>query len=82
MTSGVQLAWVAPTAPTRTPGDAVDHYNVYRDGTAADGPHRHRRRGGLHLDSTSAPAAMPHTYYVTAVDRHLAESPMLGPVTR
>lgn len=75
------LTWTAGAADP-DPGDAVDHYVIYRDGTTY--AYRYDRTADAsattwtdtHVDGTT------HTYYVTAVDTHLAESAALGPVTR
>lgn len=81
VSAGIQLTWSAPSGPDPDLGDAVDHFNIYRDGTAATD----------RIDTTDvlsptwtdvSSGGIPHSYYVTAVDRHLAESPVLGPVTR
>jgi Tfp pilus assembly protein PilV len=79
--SNVVLAWSAPTTPDPDVGDAIDHYNVYRDGTAlAD---RIDRTDVAELSWTDTAAnGVQHDYWVTAVDRNLAESPVLGPVRR
>ncbi len=78
---GVRLTWSAPAGSDPDPGDAVDHFNVYRDGTgAAD------RVDNVDVATTAwidvSAGGVPHSYYVTAVDKHLAESTVLGPVTR
>lgn len=76
------LTWSAPAVADVDPGDSIDHYIVYRDGQQyAD---RYERTADAtpttwtdtHVDGQA------HTYSVTAVDTHLAESTMLGPVTR
>ena len=82
-TSGVQLTWSAPTTPDPDflTGDKVDHFNIYRDGTSVED-----RIDLTDVSSTTwtdvSSGGIPHSYYVTAVDQHLAESPVLGPVTR
>lgn len=62
-------------------GDKVDHYNIYRDGTTyAD---RYDRSPSNRLNYTDTHTnGQQHQYWVTAVDTHLAESPMVGPVTK
>lgn len=77
--AGVQLTWSAPPGPV-----GVDHYNVYRDGTAL----------ANRLDSVWVPAGQPlaytdtrtggqlHGYWVTAVNGNLGESAPVGPVQR
>ncbi len=81
VSTGVQLTWSAPSGPDPDLGDAVDHFNIYRDGTAATD-----RIDLTDVTSTTwtdaSSGGIPHSYYVTAVDKHLAESTVLGPVTR
>jgi len=78
---GVVLRWSAPATPDPDPGDAIDHYNVYRDGTSRT--NRIDRTEAAEPSWTDTTAnGVQHTYWVTAVDRHLAESPVLGPVSR
>ena len=79
--ANVVLSWSAPSTPDPDPGDAIDHYNVYRGGTGfAD---RIDRTDVAELSWTDTTAGgVPHEYWITAVDRNLAESLVLGPVTR
>jgi Tfp pilus assembly protein PilV len=73
----VTLTWSAPAAPAA--GEATDtlrYYRIYRDGTGY----------ASRIDTTGSGAATSwidfnagdtlHTYYVTAVDSHMAESPV------
>jgi Tfp pilus assembly protein PilV len=73
----VTLTWSAPAAPAA--GEATDtlrYYRIYRDGTAY----------ANRVDTTGSGTATSwidfnagdtlHTYYVTAVDSHMAESPV------
>lgn len=74
------LTWTASTGDP-DPGDGIDHYRIYRDGTAvAD---RFDRTGtAQELTFTdSRTNGLQHTYWVVAVDTHLGESTKLGPVT-
>jgi prepilin-type N-terminal cleavage/methylation domain-containing protein len=76
------LTWSAPSVPDPDPGDSIAFYRIYRDGqTYAD---RYDRTGsGSDLTYTDTnTGGQAHTYYVTAVDTHLAESTIVGPVTR
>ncbi|HTI32361.1 MAG TPA: type II secretion system protein [Miltoncostaea sp.] len=73
----LRLTWTAsPGDPD--PGDAVAFYRVYRDGTALGS-----RVGKVAADGAMAwtdvsPGAGTHTYWVSAVDGHLAESALVG----
>jgi len=79
-TGGVVLSWTAG-GPDPDMGDAIDHYNVYRDGTGLTD--RIDRTDATELTWTDTTAGgVPHDYWITAVDRNLAESPLLGPVRR
>lgn len=76
------LLWSAPSVPDPDPGDSIQFYRIYRDGsTYAD---RYDRTGsGSEVSYTdTATGGVSHTYWVTAVDEQLAESVVLGPVTR
>jgi Tfp pilus assembly protein PilV len=70
------LAWTRPV-PADPDGDSIDFYRIYRDGTTiAD---RYSRWDNPNLAVTFVDAAtdgQAHCYYVTAVDRYYAESPM------
>jgi prepilin-type N-terminal cleavage/methylation domain-containing protein len=78
----VTLTWKRPSPEDPDVGDSVAFYRIYRDGKAlAD-------RYARWFDSSSsvtwtdiATGGTTHTYWVTAVDEHYAESPYLGPVT-
>lgn len=74
------LTW---TASTGDPDlfDDVDYYRIYRDGTAF--ANRYDRTGdktSLTWTDTNT-GGTTHSYYVTAVDTHLAESTFAGPRT-
>ncbi len=76
------LVWTAPPGGDPDLGDSIAFYRIYRDGsTYAD---RYDRTGtGETLTFTdTATGGQAHTYWVTAVDTQLAESPKIGPVTR
>jgi len=75
------LVWTAsPGDPD--PGDSVAFYRIYRDGsTYADRYDRTPTGSNLNFIDTQT-GGQTHTYRVTAVDTQLAESTMVGPVTR
>jgi len=76
------LRWTAPSPEDPDPGDSIAFYRIYRDGTVV--ANRYDRTGtGADVTYTDTQTdGIAHTYYVTAVDTQLAESPMLGPVTK
>jgi Tfp pilus assembly protein PilV len=81
-TSGTTiLTWTAPALGDPDPGDAIDHYTIYRDGQL------YQDRYDRTVDATQTTwtdtrvNGQTHTYTITAVDTHLAESTKLGPVT-
>jgi prepilin-type N-terminal cleavage/methylation domain-containing protein len=77
----VVLKWSAPVPPDPDAGDGIAFYRIYRDGTAyAD---RYDRTGsGSEVTYTDKKlGGQSHTYWVTAVDDHLSESTLTGPVT-
>jgi hypothetical protein len=71
----VTLKWSAPSG-----GAAVVFYRIYR------GSEDYKNRNGVVLagttEFTDTQAEIPHTYWVTAVNANLTESPFLGPVTQ
>ena len=74
------LTWTPGVDPD--PGDSVDFYRIYRDGAAITDRYD---RTGLGTDLTwtdTATGGESHTYYVSAVDTQLGESPLTGPVTQ
>lgn len=76
------LRWTPPSPADPDPGDSIDFYRIYRDGSLyAD---RYDRTGsGTEVTYTDIhTGGDQHTYWVTAVDTQLAESTLLGPVTR
>jgi fibronectin type 3 domain-containing protein len=78
----VTLTWRRPAPQDPDLGDGVAFYRIYRDGQALTD-----RYDRWFDDSSSvtwqdtATAGATHTYWVTTVDQHYAESPFLGPVT-
>jgi hypothetical protein len=76
------LVWSAPNPADPDPGDSIAFYRIYRDGTTY-GDRYDRTATGSALSYTDAnTGGVPHTYYITAVDNHLAESTLVGPVTK
>ncbi|MEA2133658.1 MAG: hypothetical protein QOC68_1567 [Solirubrobacteraceae bacterium] len=80
----VFIKWKRPTpVEDLDPGDSIAFYRVYRDGVlVAD-------RYDRYYDSTATVdwqdktlGGTAHTYWVTAVDQHFGESPMVGPVVQ
>jgi len=70
----IALTWT-PSAGDPNLGDSVSFYRVYRDGVRYD-------RTSLGTDTTwtdTAVGGTSHSYQVTAVDTHLAESAAAGP---
>jgi fibronectin type 3 domain-containing protein len=76
------LRWTAASPADPDAGDSIAFYRIYRDGSAY--ANRYDRTGtGADVTYTDThPDGVSHTYYVTAVDTQLAESPLLGPVTK
>jgi fibronectin type 3 domain-containing protein len=76
------LRWTAASPVDPDNGDTLGFYRIYRDGSAY--ANRYDRTGtGADLTYTDTQTGgVPHTYYITAVDSQLAESPLLGPVTK
>jgi prepilin-type N-terminal cleavage/methylation domain-containing protein len=74
------LNWQPPLTPDPDAGDSIYLYRIYRDGTRiADRVASVGGNEGMWTDARWA--GTTHRYWVTAVDRHLAESAPLGPVT-
>jgi prepilin-type N-terminal cleavage/methylation domain-containing protein len=79
------IYWSQTTDPDS--GDSVDYYRVYRDGTGL--ANRYDVIDNVPVSGTSFvlwtdpnTGGTTHTYRVTAVDTHAAESPMSNSVTR
>jgi prepilin-type N-terminal cleavage/methylation domain-containing protein len=76
------LTWKRPSPEDPDAGDSVAFYRVYRDGQSLGD--RYARWFNPNSSVTwqdTATAGTTHTYWVTAVDQHYAESLYLGPVT-
>ena len=70
------LTWPEPTT-----GAPISFYRIYRDGSTY--ANRYDRTAGAQSTYTdTSTGGVPHTYYITAVDSQLAESTLVGPVTR
>jgi hypothetical protein len=64
-------------------GDGIAFYRIYRDGTAiTDRYERWYDSASSITWQDTQTGGTTHTYYVTAVDKHYAESLMVGPVTQ
>jgi fibronectin type 3 domain-containing protein len=76
------LFWNKAAADTEIPTpEPIDFYRIYRDGQAV--ANRYDTAPGNQTTYTdTATGGVAHTYWVTAVDPQLAESPAVGPVTR
>jgi hypothetical protein len=76
------LVWKAPVIADPDLGDSIDHYVIYRDGVAfADRFDRTQTGSQLSFTDTRT-NGIQHSYWVSAVDTHLGESTLTGPVTR
>jgi prepilin-type N-terminal cleavage/methylation domain-containing protein len=78
----VTLQWSRPTPDDPDSGDGVAFYRIYRDGQAlGDRYERWYDSRPQPIWEDTQTAGLQHTYWVTAVDTHYAESDYLGPVT-
>jgi prepilin-type N-terminal cleavage/methylation domain-containing protein len=78
----VTLTWKRPSPQDPDLGDSVAFYRIYRDGQAlTDRYDRWFDDSNTVTWQDTATGGTTHTYWVTAVDQHYAESPYLGPVT-
>ena len=67
------LNWSSVTPPDPNPGDSVEFYRIYRDGTAIS--NRYDRGSASSLTYTDfRSGGTSHEYWVTAVDAQLGES--------
>jgi hypothetical protein len=86
----VRLTWTRPEPedpdnescdPGQPTGRQICYFNIYRDGQLFAN-RVDRTATGEQLTWTDADTGgVTHTYYVASVDRHLAESPKVGPVS-
>jgi Tfp pilus assembly protein PilV len=75
------LSWIASSDPD--PGDSIQYYRIYRDGTDYVNNLYDRTSTGSNLNYTDTnTGGDPHTYYVVAVDQYNTESPMSAGVTK
>jgi type II secretory pathway pseudopilin PulG len=82
-TGGVTtIVWNKPSPPDPDAGDGVAFYRIYRDGTAITNRYErwYDNSSNVTWQDTQTDGAA-HTYYITAVDTHYAESPLVGPVS-
>lgn len=77
----VVLIWTA-SAGDPDAGDGIDFYRIYRDGQAYGDRYDRTPSGASVTFTDTKTGGLQHTYSVVAVDQDLAESTMLGPVTR
>ena len=78
----VTLTWKRPSPQDPDVGDGVAFYRIYRDGQAlTDRYDRWFDTSSSVTWQDTATGGTTHTYWVTTVDQHYAESPYLGPVT-
>ena len=77
------LRWNAAVPRDPDAGDTVEDYRVYRDGRAyVDRYDRFSCTASTCTFTDTQTGDQQHSYWVTAVDQSLAESPLVGPVTR
>jgi hypothetical protein len=80
--STVTLTWKRPSPADPDPLDGIEFYRIYRDGQAlADRYERWFDQAATITWQDTATGGVSHSYSVTAVDKHYAESPFLGPAT-
>jgi hypothetical protein len=78
----VRLTWRRPSPEDKDPGDGIEFYRIYRDGKSlSDRYDRWFDNGSTVTWQDTDTADKHHDYWVTAVDKHYAESVLLGPVT-
>lgn len=76
------LLWSAPAVADPNPGDSIAFYRIYRDGALYTDRYDRTSTGSVTNYRDTETGGQQHTYRVTAVDTQLAESTVLGPVTR
>jgi prepilin-type N-terminal cleavage/methylation domain-containing protein len=78
----VTLTWQRPSPGDPDPLDGVEFYRVYRDGTALGDRYARWFDDAAKVTwQDTATDGVTHSYWVTAVDKHFAESVATGPVT-
>jgi prepilin-type N-terminal cleavage/methylation domain-containing protein len=76
------ITWSKPSPADPDSGDGVAFYRIYRDGTSISDRYERWYDSSANVTyQDTVTDGKPHTYYVTAVDTHYAESPLVGPVT-
>lgn len=75
------LSWVAPSPADPDAGDSIDSFRIYRDGESFADRYDRTPLGTDTSYTDEATGGTTHTYHVTAVDTHLKESILAGPVT-
>jgi prepilin-type N-terminal cleavage/methylation domain-containing protein len=73
--SGVTLSWTAPADTD------IHYYRIYRDGTLYESRYDRTSSASQLTYTDTNPGTVTHTYYVTAVDAEMAESPFTSGVT-
>lgn len=76
------LLWKAPTIADPDLGDQIAFYRIYRDGATYADRYDRTANGTQVTFTDTRTGGQQHQYRVTAVDTQLAESTILGPVTR
>jgi hypothetical protein len=76
----VILSWVAPAVGDPDAGDSIDHYVIYRDGSAYADRYDRTSTGSDVTWSDTKTNGLRHQYWVTAMDTQLGESAFVGPV--
>ena len=82
-TGGVMtIKWDKPSPADPDIGDTVAFYRIYRDGTDITNRYERWYDGSSNVTwQDTLTGGTTHTYYITAVDTHYAESALVGPVT-
>ena len=77
------IRWNKPSPADLDVGDGIAFYRIYRDGTAVtDRYERWYDSSPTITWQDTLTGGTTHTYYITAVDTHYAESIMVGPVVQ
>jgi hypothetical protein len=76
------IRWSKPSPADPDTGDSIAFYRVYRDGVSINDRYERWYDSSPTITwQDTLTDGIAHTYYVTAVDTHYAESPLVGPVT-
>jgi hypothetical protein len=77
------IRWSKPSPADPDPGDGVAFYRIYRDGVAITDRYERWYDSSSNVTwQDTQTGGTAHTYFITAVDTHYAESLMMGPVIR